>query len=974
MNEPIMRLLSRPGTLPADLPTLLRKLGWAPTRRAELQSVLHTEEREGRLVRIKGDRYVRPDEAGLVTGRLRVNRSGRGWLLADDPATPEIAVAEAATGTALNEDRVLVRKDPDAQTGVVVRVLERRRTRFVGTLHRGKGVLRVVLDDPRIPHEFYVPEPKGSARRAKPGDKVVVELREWESRRANPEGEIVEVLGAPTDEGVDMLSVLRQYNLEKEFPKVVVDSARAHGDRIRERDLVGRVDCRAHRVVTIDPDDAKDFDDAICVERASGGGWKVWVHVADVAHYVKPGSPLDHEALERGNSTYLVDRVIPMLPEVLSNELCSLKPGVDRLTQCVEFDLAPEGRVKQARFHRAVIHSKRRYTYAEALAVLSQPARDDFDDMIQDASLLAQRLRRARFEAGALELGSSEIKIRLDARGHVLRLEKHLNDESHQLIEEFMLLANEAVAVRLGQMNRLALHRVHEEPDPRRLAEYRDEVRALGIECGDLRNRAEMRRLTDRIAKHPAGHALRVGLLRSLQRARYDVEPGGHFGLAKKHYTHFTSPIRRYSDLVIHRALAEGPVGDAAELNRLGRHLSDTERNSGDAERDSREIKLFHYLDGQIRHGRRHSYNAVITAVQPSGFVVDAPDLSIGGLVPVSSLEDDFYVLDAVRRCWVGRRRRKMFRVGDTVVVQVRKVDMAARRLDFELAPARPGATAPSRPSAAPVAAAVPPRKTRGQPGRPQSPARRPAPTPAPAPAPAPASRPPARTNPGRPQQPTRSNPAPKFGGKFGERPALVQPTPSPRPAPRPIQSGGSRGGRPSAPVGTLRKDTAGSRSGRPARTPAPAPVLARGPIAPLPNTASRLNEPRSSGGRVEHRGDRNPRGETRRDERRETTRQAPPAPSRPSKPSVAQEPRAVVPLRPLVTAPLVRIPTSQRRTSGSSSGRAPLPVASRPIPMTSASAGPAGDPTEWRPGSRPPGKAPAPPSAAKPRRDSRRR
>jgi len=705
MNDPIVRLLSRPGTLPADLPTLLRKLGWADSRRSELQSALHTEEREGRLVRIKGDRYVKPEEAGLVTGRLRVNRSGRGWLLADDPSTPEISVAEAATGTAFNEDRVLVRKDPGAQTGAVVRVLERRRTRFVGTLHRGKGVLRVVPDDPRIPHEFYVPEPKGSLKKVRPGDKVVVELKEWESRRANPEGEVVEVLGAPEAEGVDMLSVLRQYNLEKEFPKVVIDAARAHGDRIRERDLVGRVDCRAHRVVTIDPDDAKDFDDAICVERGPGGSWRVWVHVADVAHYVKPGTPLDHEALERGNSTYLVDRVIPMLPEGLSNELCSLKPGVDRLTQCVEFDLAPEGRVKQAKFYRAVIHSKRRYTYGEALAVLAQPARDEFDDMIQDAGLLAQRLRRARFEAGALELGSSEIKIRLDARGHVLRLEKHLNDESHQLIEEFMLLANEAVAIRLSQMNRMALHRVHEEPDPKRLNEYRDEVRALGIECGDLKNRAEMRRLTDRIAKHPAGHALRVGLLRSLQRARYDVVPGGHFGLAKKHYTHFTSPIRRYADLIVHRALSEGPVGSAAELNRLARHISDTERNSSDAERDSRDIKLFHYLDGQLRHGRRHVYSAVITGVQSNGFLVDAPDLSIGGLVPVSSLDDDFYVLDPVRRCWVGRRRRRMYRVGDTVNVRVRKVDMAAKRLDFELAPSsRPGIAATPRPHASPGA------------------------------------------------------------------------------------------------------------------------------------------------------------------------------------------------------------------------------------------------------------------------------
>lgn len=819
MNDPIVRLLTRPGTLPSDVPTLLRKLAWPSSRRAELEAALDVEEQEGRLVRIKGDRYVRPEDAGLVTGRLRVNRGGRGWLAADDPNAGEVAVAEADTGTAFNDDRVLVRKDPSTPTGVVVRVLERRRTRFVGTLHRGKGVLRVVPDDPRIPHEFYVPEPKGTVRRAQPGDKVVVELKEWESRRANPEGEVVEVLGAPDAEGVDMLSVLRQYNLEKEFPRVVVDAAKVHGDRIRDRDLAGREDCRGHRVVTIDPDDAKDFDDAICVEREAGGSWRVWVHVADVAHYVKPGSVLDQEALERGNSTYLVDRVIPMLPEGLSNELCSLKPGVDRLTQCVEFHLAPEGRVLKARFYRAVIHSKRRYTYGEALDVLKRPARDAFDDMLHDASLLAQRLRRARFEAGALELGSSEIKIRLDAQGRVHRLEKHENDESHQLIEEYMLLANEAVAKRLHEMDRLALHRVHEEPEPRRLAEYRDQVRALGIECGDLRQRAEMRRLTDRIAKHPAGHALRVGLLRSLQRARYDVVPGGHFGLAKKHYAHFTSPIRRYSDLVVHRALSEGPVGDLAELTRLGRHLSDTERNSGDAERDSREAKLFHYLDGQMRHGRRHPYTAVIIGVQPNGFLVDAPDLSIGGLVPVSSLDDDFYVLDVVRRCWVGRRRRRVYRVGDTVTVRVRKVDLVARRLDFELVVERTGgavvAKAPIAPAAHPAGGrrrpAAAPTRPAAAPARPSRPM---------ASIPARPAAPPRPEKPLRPLKPSvvleRPTPSKRTAPVIPSRPTLqtsVRPVPPRRPAPA------------SNPV-TLRTPS------KPAARP-PAPVATKSPAPP---------------------------------------------------------------------------------------------------------------------------------------------
>src|SRR5438093_942284 len=320
-------------------------------------------------------------------------------------------IPEDATSTALHGDRVLVRRDVKAkgfrperveqETGVVIRVLERNRTQIVGTLQQGRRFLYVIPDDPRLPHDIYVPPPRDVGRPANVGNKVVVELQEWESRHTNPEGEIIEVLGPPDAEGVDMLSVLRQYQLRLHFPKNVLQEARAIGMEVTAHELAGREDCRRQQVITIDPDDAKDFDDAICLQPVSQDRWKLWVHIADVSHYVKPGSALDVEARKRGNSTYLVDRVIPMLPETLSNELCSLKPNVDRLTKCVEFLLSNEGQVLSTRFYAAVIHSQRRFSYQEVLAILRQQPKDAIERMLHDAHELAQKIRRARLKAGS---------------------------------------------------------------------------------------------------------------------------------------------------------------------------------------------------------------------------------------------------------------------------------------------------------------------------------------------------------------------------------------------------------------------------------------------------------------------------------------------------------------------------------------------------------------------------------------------
>ncbi len=377
-----------------------------------------------------------------------------------------------------------------------------------------------------------------------------------------------------------------------------------------------------------------------------------------------------------------------MLPEALSNELCSLKPNVDRLTKCVEFLLGPDGRVLKSQFYPAVIHSRRRYHYKQVFEILQRRPTDDAERLLHDAHALAQKIRRARFAAGSLALDFPETKIRLDEQGKILRIEKIENDWSHQLIEEYMLLANEAVASRLMGMNRPALYRVHESPDTRRINEYREDVLSHHIPCGNLSNRGEVQKLLHKLDTIPIGAALKIGFLRSLMRARYAVEPLGHYGLAKKKYTHFTSPIRRYADLVVHRALFQEPGSavSAQPLAAVADHISETERNSADAERDSRDVKLFAFLIAQTKSANPPRYGAMVTDVRNFGFFVDVFELGMSGLVPLSGLTDDFYIFDQGRTQLVGRRTRRIFKLGDKMEVQVGKVDTFKKQVDFKLA------------------------------------------------------------------------------------------------------------------------------------------------------------------------------------------------------------------------------------------------------------------------------------------------
>ncbi len=457
---------------------------------------------------------------------------------------------------------------------------------------------------------------------------------------------------------------------------------------------------RKEFIVTIDPDDARDFDDAIQVEKTKSG-WQLGVHIADVAAYVEPGSALDREARRRGNSVYLPDRVIPMLPERLSNGVCSLNPGVDRLTHSVFINFDKNGAAKSARFARSVIRSAQRLTYKQAYSILSSPPRDQLGERLHLAWELASLLRRKRFEHGGLDLDFPEVKVWVDKQGHPVRLERVENDESHQLIEEFMLAANEAVARELKKRTIPTIYRVHENPDPEKLAEYREFVLSFDYRVGDLTHRAELQRLLAEIRGKPEEQALKVALLKSLKRARYDSQPLGHYGLAKTNYLHFTSPIRRYADLVAHRALGRtrspsAPAGLAGqrdpyhpnmgEIASIAEHLSITERNAADAEIDASQMKKLEFFQRQLDQRNPQIFRAAIVDVRNYGVMVELPDALITGLIHVSSLTDDFYLFEPARRQLIGRRSRKRFKIGDEVSVFVARVDTFKRQVDFAIA------------------------------------------------------------------------------------------------------------------------------------------------------------------------------------------------------------------------------------------------------------------------------------------------
>ena len=747
---------------------LLKLLGakdYVPMRRMEIISVLKFDQdatkeahtlldkmlEQGEIARLKKDRLCIPEDADLVSGRLIFRQSGSAILIPDsDPSGDGYPVKSEDTGVSMHGDTVLARKvddqrrpfrgkgrqqrpeyKPDEKPNVrVIRLLKRARITIPGTLEQAKHASYVIPDDPRIIHDILVPDPKNSGLKPIPkvGDKVVVKMLEWKQRHLNPEGEIIEVFGRTHEPDAEFKAILYKYDLNPRFPSAVEQQTKDIPDVVRSEDIGNRQDCRDLFTFTIDPDDAKDFDDALSLELLEDGKTRVGVHIADVSAYVKPGSPLDREAQERGNSTYLVGTVIPMLPHALSNGLCSLVEAEDRLTKTCFITFNDSADISEVKFANTVINSNKRLTYKQAYAFMQM---DDLAeirntplppkhqtgstgrslDKVTDEEMatlkkyigklwqIAKQLRERRFRKGSLDLDMTSVKIYVDEEGYADRIEKEFNDESHQLIEEFMLSANEQVARTMKKQDFPCIYRVHDEPEEEKLKELRETMQSFGVQCGNLQKPREMTLLLKKLKEHPQGYTLKVHVLRSLKQAQYRASADGHYGLSKPDYTHFTSPIRRYSDLIVHRildgylcktradsALREPEIRyNQGKLESLGDHISVTERNSVDAERESVKTKLLEFYDRELQKEQKQHFKAIITDVKNHGLFVELTDTLAFGMVHISTLDDDFYHPNPEGTALIGRRKKRTYALGQYIMVQVERVDRFKRQIDFRV-------------------------------------------------------------------------------------------------------------------------------------------------------------------------------------------------------------------------------------------------------------------------------------------------
>ena len=673
---------------------------------AELEDILHALRKEGILTVDEDGRFLYTpqkvrDRAGKLTGVIRVTRRGVGFVRIGDSGE-EITILPKSMRTALHGDTVVVapfaRRSREHShgsrgklEGEVVEVLKRANTRLVGRLERRGHFFVVLPDDGRIGRDISVT--RSEAEKARPGDKVVVELMPWDDEHTNPEGRIAEVLGPSGDVRAEVLSVARSFRLPTEFPPEVVKEAESFPPDISARERHGRLDLRKKICVTIDPVDAKDFDDAISFERLKNGSIRLGVHIADVSHYVREGSALDAEALKRGTSVYLVNEVIPMLPERLSNDLCSLKPGVDRLTFTVLMDLNETGTVEKYQLCKSIIRSARRFTYEEVQEILDRGA-GELADILVPLHLLTGVLYRKRRRKGSLDFETAEAKFTFDSTGLPSAIIKKQRLEAHRLVEECMLLANKIVAKHIGvgrrdEHARPFVYRIHDLPDPERLRDLANFVKQFGFSLGGSNgvSSRELQKLLDRVKGSEVETLINEVALRSMAKAVYSEKNIGHYGLAFNYYTHFTSPIRRYPDLVVHRLLEEYRVGVsekrreamARTLPSVCRQASERERTAMEAERAS--VKVM-----QVEYMKRHTgdvFDGIIGGVTEYGLFVEIEDLLVEGLVRVRDMEDDYYLFDEKQYALRGRSSGKVYRLGDRVRVQVISVDSREHEIDL---------------------------------------------------------------------------------------------------------------------------------------------------------------------------------------------------------------------------------------------------------------------------------------------------
>ncbi|WP_291653212.1 ribonuclease R [Clostridium sp.] len=700
IKQTLLSFMREEAYRPMDIQELVAVFDINPDEYKSFKKVLKSMEREGLIVRTKKDKFGVPERLGLITGKLQVHQKGFGFLLPETEGEKDVFIPSSAMNGAMNGDKVLVqitREDLNGKKreGEVREVLERSNNKIIGVYEDSRNFGFVVPEDTRLNQDIFIS--KKDRNGAKDGDVVICEIVKWADKRRSPEGIVKEVLGRKGDKGLDILTIIKKYGLPEEFSEKVLNYAENIEEEIEDKEYARRKDLRNLRMVTIDGEDAKDLDDAVSIERLDNGKFRLGVHIADVSHYVREKNPLDKEALKRGTSVYLIDRVIPMLPKKLSNGICSLNPKVDRLALSCFMVIDKNGKVIQHEIEESVIKTSERMTYTDVTNILENNDEElikRYDYLVDDFKAMEELcniLREKRIKRGAIDFNFEESKIILNDLGKPVDIKPYDRAIANRIIEEFMLVCNETIAEHMFWTNLPFVYRIHEEPDEEKLEKFKEFVYNLGyiVRWGQEAHPRALQDILEKVKGKKEETVVSTLLLRSMMQAKYSPECVGHFGLAAKYYCHFTSPIRRYPDLQIHRIIKEQLNGkiDEKRAGRLtniveiaSKQSSEMERLAQEAEREVDDLKKAEYMQERIGE----EFSAIISSVTSFGLFAELPN-TIEGLIHITALDDDYYIYDEAHLCLIGERTKKVYRLGDEIKVKCTRVDIDNREVYFDL-------------------------------------------------------------------------------------------------------------------------------------------------------------------------------------------------------------------------------------------------------------------------------------------------